>query len=53
MRTVAHTWPSSREHADFVVLSQDLLQAAPTDIRNTRVLLTVMGGRQTYRSPDF
>jgi hypothetical protein len=39
--------------ADFVVLSQDLLQAAPTDIRKTRVLLTVMGGRQTYRSPDF
>jgi predicted amidohydrolase YtcJ len=39
--------------ADFVVLSQDLLKIAPQQILQTRVLLTVMGGRDTYRAPDF
>ena len=39
--------------ADIVVLSQNLLEIAPEDIRATRVLLTVMGGRNTYRSSDF
>lgn len=39
--------------ADFVILSQDPTPVAPTDIRKTQVLLTVMGGRETHRSPDF
>lgn len=39
--------------ADFVVLSQDLTTIAPTAIRDTEVLLTVMGGRETFRSPAF
>lgn len=39
--------------ADFVVLSQDLTQIAPTAIRDTEVLLTIMGGRETYRAPAF
>lgn len=39
--------------ADFVVLSQDLLKIPPQQILQTRVLLTVMGGRDTYRAPDF
>ena len=39
--------------ADFVVLSQDILSIPPSEILRTRVLLTVMGGRDTYRAPDF
>ena len=39
--------------ADFVVLSQDITKVAPKDILKTRVLLTVMGGRETYRARDF
>jgi len=39
--------------ADFVVLSQDILTIAAENILHTRVLLTVMGGRDTYRAPDF
>jgi predicted amidohydrolase YtcJ len=36
-----------------VVLSQDLTQIGPTAIRNTKVLLTIMGGDETYRCPAF
>lgn len=39
--------------ADFVVLSQDLTKIDPAKIRQTKVLLTVMGGEDTWRSPDF
>ena len=39
--------------ADFVVLSQDLTRIAPTAIRDTKVLLTIMGGKETHRSPAF
>jgi predicted amidohydrolase YtcJ len=39
--------------ADFVVLSQDLTQVQPTDIRETKVLMTIMGGRETYRDASF
>ena len=39
--------------ADFVVLSRDITKGAPRDILNTRVLLTVMGGRETYRAGGF
>ena len=39
--------------ADFVVLSKDILAAPPAEILNTSVLLTVMGGKDTYRSRDF
>ncbi len=37
--------------ADFVVLSDDILTRPPQSILRARVLLTVMGGRETYRSP--
>jgi predicted amidohydrolase YtcJ len=39
--------------ADFVVLSKDILTIPPADILKTQVLLTVMGGRETYRAADF
>ncbi len=39
--------------ADFVVLSQDLLAIAPGQIQATRVLLTVLGGQDTFRSREF
>jgi predicted amidohydrolase YtcJ len=39
--------------ADFVVLSRDILTAPPPDILKTKVLLTVMGGRDTYRDASF
>ena len=41
------------KYADFVVLSRDILAIAPAELLATRVLLTVMGGRETYRAPGF
>jgi predicted amidohydrolase YtcJ len=38
--------------ADFVVLSDDILTAPPEQILKTRVLLTVMGGRETFRAAE-
>ncbi len=39
--------------ADLVVLSKDILTVPPTEIVKTKVLLTVMGGRDTYRDQDL
>jgi predicted amidohydrolase YtcJ len=39
--------------ADLVVLSDDVVAIPPAQILKTRVLLTVMGGRDTYRARDF
>ncbi|HEV2400407.1 MAG TPA: amidohydrolase [Candidatus Sulfotelmatobacter sp.] len=39
--------------ADFVVLSKDILTVPPAELLTTKVLLTVMGGRDTYRDRDF
>jgi len=39
--------------ADLVVLSQDLLNIQPSAILRTKVLLTVMGGKDTYRDKDL
>jgi predicted amidohydrolase YtcJ len=39
--------------ADFVVLSQDLLTIPPERIKDTKVLLTVLGGQDTWRAPEF
>jgi predicted amidohydrolase YtcJ len=39
--------------ADFVVLSQDLLAAPPGRIHDSKVLLTVLGGQDTWRAREF
>jgi predicted amidohydrolase YtcJ len=39
--------------ADFVVLSKDILTIPPAEILHTKVLLTVMGGKDTHRDKDF
>jgi hypothetical protein len=39
--------------ADLVVLSKDILTIPPREIPATKVLLTVMGGRDTYRDRSF
>jgi predicted amidohydrolase YtcJ len=39
--------------ADFVVLSQDLFAVPPARIKDTRVLLTVVGGQDTWRAQGF
>ena len=39
--------------ADFVVLSGDILTMPPAEIVKTKVLLTVMGGNDTYRDKAF
>lgn len=39
--------------ADLVVLSKDILTIPPMDILKTKVLLTVMGGKDTYRDKEL
>jgi predicted amidohydrolase YtcJ len=39
--------------ADLVVLSENILEIAPERILKTRVMLTVMGGNDTYRAKEF
>ena len=39
--------------ADLVVLSQDLLAVPPERIKDTKVLLTVLGGQDTFRAKEF
>ena len=37
--------------ADLTVLSEDLFNIAPENIRNTKVLLTVVNGKEAFKSP--
>lgn len=39
--------------ADLVVLSDDILAVPPERILNAKVLLTVLGGQDTYRAKEF
>jgi predicted amidohydrolase YtcJ len=41
------------KYADFVVLSEDILTLPPAALLSAKVLLTVMGGRETWRAPGF
>jgi predicted amidohydrolase YtcJ len=37
------------QYADFIILSQDLTKAAPSDLLKTQVLRTVVGGRTVHQ----
>jgi predicted amidohydrolase YtcJ len=39
--------------ADFTVLDRDLLAIDPADIKNVRVLATIVGGRIVYAAPEY
>jgi predicted amidohydrolase YtcJ len=39
--------------ADLIVLERDLYAVAPSEIGRTRVLLTLIAGREVFRDPDF
>lgn len=39
--------------ADFVVLDRDITTVPPVEILKTRVLLSVLGGRETYRAKGY
>lgn len=44
---------SPGKFADFVVLSRDILDGPPQQLLDTKVLLTVLRGRETWRAPEF
>jgi predicted amidohydrolase YtcJ len=44
---------SAGRFADFVVLSRDILDGPPQQLLQTKVLLTVLRGRETWRAPEF
>ena len=56
--TVNNAWAGFQENktgklkagmlADFTVLSEDLFSIAPENIRDTKILLTVVGGKEAY-----
>jgi hypothetical protein len=39
--------------ADFIIVSQDLFKVDPHHFRDTKVLLTVVGGKSVYESNEF
>ncbi len=39
--------------ADLIILNQDLYTISPYDIENTKVLLTLLGGKEVYRNPSY
>lgn len=39
--------------ADFIVLDRDLFKIEPSEIHQTNVLLTAVGGKVVYESPDW
>jgi len=44
---------SAGKFADFVVLSRDILDGPARQLLDTKVLLTVLRGRETWRAPEF
>jgi len=39
--------------ADLIIISQDLFSTEPSQIYKTQVLLTIVGGKVVYQSPDW
>ena len=44
---------TSGKLADFIVLSQDLFKLDPHQAGDTKILLTVVGGKSVYESPEW
>ena len=38
--------------ADLIILSQDLFKVDPNQVGNTKVLMTMVGGKVVYRDPS-
>jgi predicted amidohydrolase YtcJ len=41
------------KQADVIIVSQDLFKIAPNQIGNTKVLMTMVGGKVVYRDPSW
>jgi len=41
------------KYADLIIVDRDIFTMEKTQIRNTNVLLTMLGGKEVYASPDF
>ncbi len=39
--------------ADLIILDRDVFSIAPDSIQDTQVLLTLLGGREVHRAPEF
>ena len=39
--------------ADLIIIDRDIFTVEKTQIRNTNVLVTLLGGKEVYKSPDF
>lgn len=39
--------------ADLIIIDRDIFEVAKTQIRNTNVLLTMLGGKEVFVAPDF
>ena len=39
--------------ADLIVLDQNLFKIPPSQIRNTKVLMTMVGGKVVWEDPNF
>jgi predicted amidohydrolase YtcJ len=43
----------SGKQADVIIISQDLFKIAPNQIGNTKVLMTMVGGKVVYQDPSW
>lgn len=41
------------KYADFAVIDRDFLEGPDTEIRNNKVVMTVLAGRTRYQDPDY
>ncbi len=44
---------SRGKYADLIILDRDIFNSTPPEIAKTEVELTMLGGNEVYRSPDF
>ena len=41
------------KQADLIMISKDLFKVAPSEIANTEVLFTMVGGQMVYQAPGW